>query len=43
MCLQVQDCEEGVGIGFVAVDFYGAAECGLRQDEVGEGGEVEEL
>jgi hypothetical protein len=40
---QVEDCEEGEGIAFVAVDFDGAAEHGLREDEVGEGGQVEEF
>ena len=34
VCLEVQDCEEGIGICLVAVDLDCASECWLRQDEV---------
>jgi hypothetical protein len=41
--LQVQDCEEGVWVCLVAVDFDSAAERGLRQNQIGQFGEIEKL
>lgn len=40
---EVEHGQEGVRVCFVAVDFYGAAEQWLREDDVGELGEIEEL
>jgi hypothetical protein len=43
VCLQVQDGKKGVRVCFIAVDLYSTAQRGLRKDEIGEFGEVEEL
>ena len=40
---KIQDGENGVGVGLVTVDLDGATEERLREDQVGEFGEIEEL